>query len=211
MSTFVPCCFSRVACLEGCKEEKWDQIKGVTEMWLERPQHSFLSASSLFHSVTGRRRLATIKSVESWSVCFPLSIHESGSRSVCHESEPDISVKHCGSDTERGRLITLQLRTSPSPFKRQGVTVWESEAGRTHLELWGELDTKAGFWSLQGWAVAPCTVNTSTHAPSHSHTVHAAAQFLFKVGPIPPQDTHNAWSIFLLKVLKWNSSSCTEI
>lgn len=56
-------------------------------------QHCFLSASSLFHCVTGRCRLAAIKSAEPWSVCPPPSILESDNRSICDESKPDIVVK----------------------------------------------------------------------------------------------------------------------
>lgn len=132
MTTFVP----RAARLEACEAEKWDQMKGVTEMWLERPlpatRPCFLSPSSLFHSVTGRCRLATIKPAESWSVCFPLSIHESGNRSVCHESEPDVLVKVGQAPAHKLNVIVssaLQLGTGTSSLKHQRATVWPKGEG----------------------------------------------------------------------------------
>lgn len=179
---------------------------------LPAARRCFLSASSLFHSVTGRRRLAAVKPVE-LSVCLPLSIHESGNTSVCDESEPDVLVK-VGQTPFHTLNVTVSSRSSsakrlfflqtPEDDCVAGRGKWTlgpgGERGR-ELDAVGAL-TGAGHqgrWSRQGWAVAPCTVNTSTHVLSHSHTLHAAAEHLFKVGCKPPEDAHSAWVIVLLE------------
>lgn len=74
MTAFVSCRLPRVASLEGSKAKSETKLRvcqkcGWKRHWLTTTATAlrcFVSASSLFHSVTGRRRAATIKSV-SWS------------------------------------------------------------------------------------------------------------------------------------------------
>lgn len=57
-------------------------VVGKAAGWPRLPVHCFHSTSSLFHSVTGRRRLATIKSVEPRSVFLPVSMAKATHLSV---------------------------------------------------------------------------------------------------------------------------------
>lgn len=110
-------------------------------MWLETPLadhdctalHCFVSICSLFHSVTGRRRLTTIKSV-TWTVFFSLSLSVSMARAT-HLSV--ISLKHAFYSTPKPQsgshtplAVSQTLRDSPRASTELGpVTSGQGETG----------------------------------------------------------------------------------
>lgn len=172
-------------------------------MWSERPlvdsgcQHTALFSLCLLivplcHWKMSARSNKICGALECLSPFPPLSILESGNRSICDESKPDIVVKVGQTPFHQApaqkKFFFLQtsenicLKEKATKPKFQG----KSKVSRMQLELWRQLDTKPVFWSLQGWALVLCTVYTSTHP--HTLYTHAGATFLFKVRSLPPKE-----------------------
>lgn len=144
---------------------------------LPATRRCFLSASSLFHSVTGRRRLAAVKPVELRSVCLPLSIHESGNTSVCDESEPDVLVK-VGQTPFHTLNVTVSSRSSSAKrlfFLQTPEDDCVAGRGKWTLGPGGREGTRAGrSWSSDGsWTprpLVPAGLGCCTLYCKHKHT-----------------------------------------
>lgn len=187
--------------------EKWEHIKGVTEMWLERPlvaSNPLLVSLCLLIVPLCHWKMSACNN-KIWGILeclFPpqyprkwpnkCQIQTDQTVKVGQTPSSALTVSSCSSSEpglfafKRWENDCLTGRGSEPSVQRQGGVSW------TQLELWWELDTKAG-WSLEGLAQA--------HMCSHTHTIatHAAAQFLFKPGSVPPKDAHHTWLIFMLK------------
>lgn len=178
MTAFVSCCLSRVACLEGTKAKSKTKLRvcqkcGWKRHWLTTAAaalHCFVSTSSLFHSVTGRRRgcdnkkcvlelvflsvsmaKATHLSVISKNTYFTQpNKPQSGSRTLLSDSvQTLLRCRETSGQRELGSLIYA----SDSPLKwkaeNQYVSSWISSDISFEVCLKGNVSVTAGesgYW-----------------------------------------------------------------